>query len=1347
MACKFFRTAGLAAGWLVLTMAVCVQAQQPAARFDVSGYAVEGAPLLKSEDFSRIVAPFIGRQKTAADVQKAQQALQQAYLDLGYCSVQVTLPKAEPDAGTVTLKLVQTVTPISKDCLPMVVLDKGAPPVPVAPGEVAIRPLSDATQAAAEPPPPAEASSRIARAPLKPLQDRPAPARPIPQVQSEIASSLAPRDTPADVTVQSLAQAPPQPGLIVTPAIPAQVEKPTAAALTPPTPIASTPVVVAAKPIPEVPVVPTAQPAPGVQTPPVVAAPVAPTIPAVAPSKPVSPAPATVTTSQPESPPAPKLQPVIEIPQEQIAAKPQNTPAPVAAQSPIEAPAPAVIVASPVKPAESVAAPSAKVVEPVQSATDAPLIAEAPRLEPPMAPQPQPIVELPKEVIAGKPEPAVPAILAERSVEKTVPDLIAAAPAKPEPAMPPTAAPRPAEKTAPDVIAAASVASGPVAPTPVPPVASVEPIKPAAPAPQPVIEAPKVQVAEKVEQATSPTVAPPPKEKPAQEVIAAVPVVPEPVAPVPAPRRESIEPVRPAAAVTSPSIAAPPMREQVQPPLIESPKEPVAAKPDVPQAPPPTVVQRKVEKPAPNIIAVAPVMPGPVMPEPVTPVPAPAVAVEPVKPAMSTPQPVIEMPKEQTASKPKSAPVPAESPGAAQPALEVAAVAPVKSEPLVPAPAPPVAVVEPAKPTVPVPAIVAAAQPESPPVPAAQPVIEAPKEQVAAKLPSSIPPTPPPAAEKSVAPDVEVRPLAGAIAVAPEPREPAKPTVERAPVRTLQDRQQAAAQEQTSRVAEASEESGVKPSPVVVQSPTVAVQAEPAASAEPSVAAPAALKFDIDRYLVEGNTLLNAAAIGKVLAPYTGKQKDFSDVQRALEALQVAYQKLGWGVVQVTLPEQELERGEVRFEVTETRVGKIDVQGNEYFSEANIRRSVPSLKEGETPNSLAMARSLRVANESSVKQSQVSLKAGSKDGEVDATIKVVDDNPRKYSLSLDNTGTSQTGFLRLGLGFQHSNLWDRDHQFTFQYITNPEHVNQVTVLGAGYHIPLYGRGDSIDFILGYSDVDSGVVQQLFNVSGAGLILLGRYNMNLNRIEDYEHKLTFGLDYKAFQSRVLTTSGVPLVPDITLHPVSIAYSGELRSDQNAFNFYTSLSYNPFEGGNDAAQSDFRASRGAGGGASAEYVIWRAGVNYQRLLPEDWTFRFAANAQTTGNALVAGEQFGVGGANNVRGFNERVYSNDKGHQATFELITPDIAGKIGFAGGRLRFLAFYDTANLSRNFIQPGEQTGLGIDSVGLGLRLTFRERLSVRMDYAQVLHDGGQDAGLPNGRRNSNTLHASALFVY
>ena len=166
---KFIRTAGVAGLWLALAFAAVAQTPQSAARFDITGYAVEGSPLLRSEDFSRIVSPFIGKRKTAADVQKAQQALQQAYLDLGHCSVQVTLQKTEPDADVITFRLVQSAVPLIKDCLPMVVLDekRATPPVPVAPGEVAVRPFADVTTAAVpETTPPAETKPEIARAPV-----------------------------------------------------------------------------------------------------------------------------------------------------------------------------------------------------------------------------------------------------------------------------------------------------------------------------------------------------------------------------------------------------------------------------------------------------------------------------------------------------------------------------------------------------------------------------------------------------------------------------------------------------------------------------------------------------------------------------------------------------------------------------------------------------------------------------------------------------------------------------------------------------------------------------------------------------------------------------------------------------------------------------------------------------------------------------------------------------------------------------------------------------------------------------------------------------------------------------
>ena len=128
------------------------------------------------------------------------------------------------------------------------------------------------------------------------------------------------------------------------------------------------------------------------------------------------------------------------------------------------------------------------------------------------------------------------------------------------------------------------------------------------------------------------------------------------------------------------------------------------------------------------------------------------------------------------------------------------------------------------------------------------------------------------------------------------------------------------------------------------------------------VAPEGGLKFEIRHIQVNGNTLLQPDEINRALAPFTGKQKDFGDVQRELEALQEAYHRHGYTGVQVTLPEQELEKGEVRFVVIETKIAKISVEGNEYFSRDNVRSSVPALVSGQTPNSEQIAANPRVSN-------------------------------------------------------------------------------------------------------------------------------------------------------------------------------------------------------------------------------------------------------------------------------------------------------------------------------------------------------------------------------------------------
>jgi hemolysin activation/secretion protein len=502
-------------------------------------------------------------------------------------------------------------------------------------------------------------------------------------------------------------------------------------------------------------------------------------------------------------------------------------------------------------------------------------------------------------------------------------------------------------------------------------------------------------------------------------------------------------------------------------------------------------------------------------------------------------------------------------------------------------------------------------------------------------------------------------------------------------------------------------------------------------------------RFEIRGYQIEGNTLLLQSDIDRLLAPYTGTLKDFGDVQRALEALQDRYQAAGYAGIQVLLPEQELERGNVLFRVMEPKVGRIIVEGNEHFSVGNARRSVPALLPGTTPNTREVAASVRVANENPAKQTAVLLRPGTREGEVDAVIRVADVPPVRYSVSLDNTGNEETGMYRTGFSFQNANLFDRDHVLTMQYITSPRNINDVEVYGIGYRIPLYGPGDSIDLVAGYSTVNSGTVQNLFDVSGQGSIYAFRYNHNFSKLGDFEHRLVYGLDYRAYRNLVTPVGGgFNFVPDITVHPATLTYSGLLRRQEGDINAYLGYAQN-IPGGNDGTEENFKASRTD---ARAAYRIWRLGGIFTRNFLKDWQFRLKMDAQYSRDALIAAEQFGLGGAESIRGFNERYTSNDKGYRSSWEIYTPDRGGLPGFENAKLRFLGFYDTGHLSRNSPQPGELLHVSLDSVGVGMRMSYGNNFTVKADFAQVLHDGTQ-LGTEAGRTHANRWHISMGYVF
>lgn len=481
-------------------------------------------------------------------------------------------------------------------------------------------------------------------------------------------------------------------------------------------------------------------------------------------------------------------------------------------------------------------------------------------------------------------------------------------------------------------------------------------------------------------------------------------------------------------------------------------------------------------------------------------------------------------------------------------------------------------------------------------------------------------------------------------------------------------------------------------------------------------------RFAIHGFDVTGNSVLPPEAVERTLAALSGPDRSFADIQQAVELLESSYRQAGYSLVQVVVPEQELRAGRVRLTVVEHRIGQVSVEGAEHFSEGNIRASVPGLQPGQVPNMNDISRSLRIANESPAKKTVLQLGSAAADGSVGAQLKVSDERPWRIGATLDNTGLESTGKHRLGVAFQHANLFDRDHLLAMQYTTSLEKPNDVSIYGLGYRIPLYAPGDAVDLFAGYSDVSSGTLATgglNLSVSGKGAIYGMRYNQSLARHGAYEQKLIYGLDYRAYENDV-SFGATPLGSDVTVRPASLGYSGKwtLPTAELA-GFLTGV--RNLAGGSDGDDQAFDRARL---GAPANYSLWRFGANARWAFAGDWQGALTANGQWTADRLVPGEQFGLGGAASVRGFRERAFANDKGAFFSAELQTPELcAGWLpGF--GHCRLLGFYDAGALRRNDPLPGEHASTALASAGIGLRYSLGRQLSWRLDAARVANDGG-----------------------
>jgi hemolysin activation/secretion protein len=496
-----------------------------------------------------------------------------------------------------------------------------------------------------------------------------------------------------------------------------------------------------------------------------------------------------------------------------------------------------------------------------------------------------------------------------------------------------------------------------------------------------------------------------------------------------------------------------------------------------------------------------------------------------------------------------------------------------------------------------------------------------------------------------------------------------------------------------------------------VAAATSAFAQAPAPVPSPAAAMPMSVPppvFAIKGFNVTGENPLGDAETQRVLAPYVRNDATLDTLQQASAALEKDLRDHGFGLHRVALPPQEVG-STVKLEIVKFAIAKVAIEGRSIYDEGNVRRTLPELKEGATPNFQKLAIQTAIANENPNKQVQVGLRESDEPDKIDATIVLKEQRPWNIGLALSNAGTASSGRDRFTLTGSHSNLFNLDHQFTGAYTTSLERSGDVKQLGLSYKAPLYELGGVVGATYTKSDVVGNFGS--FTSTGAGHTFGVNYTMYLPPKGGRRSYVTFGLEDKLFEAALINDIVVPGTVDRRSRPISVGYSARTESDVSVWGYEANIAFNTATGAhNDIASYQSEDPR-------VDTVHWKAlrgSINYTAPLETTWLFSARGSFQYSPDVLISGEQFGLGGLGSVRGTSiDRPITGDSGLAATVEVTTPELVTG-------LRLLGFVDAGWLGNNKANGANKPSTDrLASVGVGLRYV-QDPVAFTLDYGRIV---------------------------
>jgi hemolysin activation/secretion protein len=458
-------------------------------------------------------------------------------------------------------------------------------------------------------------------------------------------------------------------------------------------------------------------------------------------------------------------------------------------------------------------------------------------------------------------------------------------------------------------------------------------------------------------------------------------------------------------------------------------------------------------------------------------------------------------------------------------------------------------------------------------------------------------------------------------------------------------------------------------------------------------------------------------AIASALKPFLGQEVSKDNLLAIKRKVIEHYQNFHRPIIVVELPDQDVTGGVVTYVITEGKIGSLEFKGNKWFSDKSLRRFV-HLKPGDVIDEEVLLNDVAWMNQNPYHYTQVVLAPGEKKGKTNLEFMTEDRFPLRFYTGADNTGNSFDGNTRLYAGATFGNMWGIGDLLTYQYTSSTD-FHQFTSHFGNYTSFFPWRHKAVIYG-GYARIHPDF--QGFRSEGKNVQASLRYYIPFRPLyKTFFHEFVWGFDYKNINSNLFFTGDIDDVllttNDVNITQLYFGYDLDARLTKHQLSFIAELFYSPGKWLPHQTNQDYEALKPH---TTHSYVYGRLTLGDVYQLPKKFALSFLVRLQGTTAPLLPSEQFGLGGYNTVRGYDERIFNADQALCANMELRAPPFK-VFRRIKDEMTFLAFIDYA-LGHNWHPlSGFKSTDQLISIGPGVRYAITPYLTARADYGFKLH--------------------------